>query len=173
MKDTYTASENPSLSELEEDILQHMPRRFKVRGRIQRMFLMCKASKGVEDIFSGNHQLWKPFDAASSVCEHDDFPAHCNWQSGAMRLWPQSVYSCRKMRAHFDEQRIRHRKLVWTSLLLASLISWREVPRQSCTSFAASRELRSFSPQSTLNFSTVINLMLSDMTIWYNKKLCS
>ena len=72
MKDTYTASENPSLSELEEDILQHMPRRFKVRGRIQRMFFMCEASKGVEDIFSGNHQLWKPFDAASSVCDHDD-----------------------------------------------------------------------------------------------------
>ncbi len=33
---------------------------------------MCEASKGVEDIFSGNHQLWKSFDAGSSVCDHDD-----------------------------------------------------------------------------------------------------
>ena len=34
------------------------------------------------------------------------------------------------MRAHFDEQRIRHRKLVWTSLLRASL----QTRRRSCYS---------------------------------------
>ena len=55
---------------------------------------------------------------------------HCNLQSGAMRLEKQSIDSCRKMRAQFDEQRIRHRKLVWTSLLRASL----QTRRRSCYS---------------------------------------
>jgi hypothetical protein len=62
----YRADEYTALSELEEDILDHMQRRFRVRGRIQGMFLMCEASKGIEDLFSGNRKLWVPFDVGGA-----------------------------------------------------------------------------------------------------------